>query len=87
MTDRLAEIRGMLSDEERREEIRDRLDEGGPVLGIDVRWLLDEVERLRDKLERNYPWWRRDADGSLWAAPPTPDGAPEPDDSKWVRIQ
>jgi hypothetical protein len=43
---RLAEIRGMLSDEERREEIRSRLDEGGPVLGIDVRWLLDEVERL-----------------------------------------
>lgn len=46
MTDRLAEIRGMLSDEERREEIRARLDWGGPVLGIDVRWLLDEVERL-----------------------------------------
>lgn len=43
---RLAEIRGMLSDEERREEIRARLDWGGPVLGIDVRWLLDEVERL-----------------------------------------
>ena len=44
--DRLAEIRGMLSDEERTQEIRDRLDEGGPVLSIDVRWLLDEVERL-----------------------------------------
>jgi hypothetical protein len=36
----------MLSDEERREEIRARLDWGGPVLGINVRWLLDEVERL-----------------------------------------
>ena len=43
---RLAEIRGMLSDEERTQEIRARLDWGGPVLGIDVRWLLDEVERL-----------------------------------------
>jgi hypothetical protein len=46
MTDRLAEIRGMLSDEERTQEIRARLDDGGPVLGMDVRWLLDEVERL-----------------------------------------
>jgi hypothetical protein len=46
VTDRLQQIRGMLSDEERREEIRARLDWGGPVLGIDVRWLLDEVERL-----------------------------------------
>jgi hypothetical protein len=36
----------MLSDEERTQEIRSRLDAGGPVLGIDVRWLLDEVERL-----------------------------------------
>jgi hypothetical protein len=36
----------MLSDEERREDIRVRLDWGGPVLGIDVLWLLDEVERL-----------------------------------------
>jgi hypothetical protein len=43
---RLAEIRGMLSDEERTQEIRSRLDDGGPVLSIDVRWLLDEVERL-----------------------------------------
>ena len=53
----------------------------------DIAWLLDEVERLRDKMDRNFPWWRRDSDGSLWAAPPTPDGAPDPDDSKWVRIQ
>jgi hypothetical protein len=50
VTDRLAEIRGMLSDEERREEIRARLDWGGPVLGIDVRWLLDEVERLKARV-------------------------------------
>jgi hypothetical protein len=50
VTDRLAEIRGMLSDEERREEIRARLDWGGPVLGIDVRWLLDEVERLNARV-------------------------------------
>jgi hypothetical protein len=46
LPDRLAEIRGMLSEEERRDEIRARLDCGGPVLSIDVRWLLDEVERL-----------------------------------------
>lgn len=49
---RLAEIRGMLSDEERTQEIRSRLDEGGPVLSIDVRWLLDEVEAARASAER-----------------------------------
>lgn len=53
----------------------------------DIAWLLDEVERLQDIQERNMPWWRRDADGSLWAAPPTVDGAPEPDSDKWVRVQ
>ena len=53
----------------------------------DIAWLLAEVERLRDFQQRNNPWWRRDADGSLWAAPPTDDGMPEPDSDKWVRVQ
>jgi len=53
----------------------------------DIAWLLDEVERLRDYRDRNMPWWRRDADGSLWVAPPTVGGAPELDSEKWVRVQ
>lgn len=53
----------------------------------DIAWLLAEVERLRDFQQRNNPWWRRDDDGSLWAAPPTDDGMPEPDGDKWVRVQ
>ena len=31
---------------ERIAEIRAQLDAGGPVLGVDVRWLLDQVEEL-----------------------------------------
>jgi hypothetical protein len=31
---------------DRLQQIREQLDAGGPVLGVDVRWLLDEVERL-----------------------------------------
>ena len=27
-------------------EIRAQLDAGGPVIGVDVRWLLDQVEEL-----------------------------------------
>lgn len=80
MSDRLQEIRARLEDCRRRKVLSSQYP-------ADIAWLLDEVERLRDNLDRNYPWWRRDADGSLWAAPPTPDGAPDPDDSKWVRIQ
>jgi len=33
--------------ENRIAEIREVLDSGGPVLGADVRWLLDEHERLQ----------------------------------------
>jgi hypothetical protein len=33
-------------------EIRARLNHGGPQLGIDVRWLLDEVEAARASAER-----------------------------------
>lgn len=31
-------------DSSRIAEIRARLDEGGPVLGVDVRWLLEELQ-------------------------------------------
>ena len=36
--------------DERLAEIRDVLDAGGPVFGIDVRWLLDEIERLERRV-------------------------------------
>jgi hypothetical protein len=30
--------------------IRARLDDGGPVFGADTRWLLDEVDALRERV-------------------------------------
>jgi uncharacterized small protein (DUF1192 family) len=32
------------------EAIRARLDDGGPVFGADTRWLLDEVDALRERV-------------------------------------
>ena len=31
-------------------EIRARLDDGGPVFGADTRWLLEEVDALRERV-------------------------------------
>jgi len=39
-------VKPPLPSPERIAEIRAQLDAGGPVLGVDVRWLLDQVEEL-----------------------------------------
>jgi hypothetical protein len=43
-------MRPPLPEPERLAEIRAQLDAGGPVLGVDVRWLLKQVEELTKRV-------------------------------------
>jgi len=43
-------VKPPLPSHDRITQIREQLDAGGPVLGVDVRWLLEQVEELTKRV-------------------------------------